>query len=142
MREIRWDCNVKGCYRKLMPRLEAFDDCFPGSIGMSDVDGIVEYRGRFLLLEWKAPGGTLTRGQSIMFEQMTAASPMFTVVVVAGEPQDMTVDTVQVFQGGKSKPPEKCTFDSLRARIFAWAKRAERSAARPSRRAAWPTPTP
>lgn len=130
MRDMRWKCNVDGCYRKLMPKLGALDDCSPGRIGMSDVDGIVEIAGRFLLLEWKSAGGDLTVGQRIMFERMTSgdADPMrFTVIVVRGHPRDMVVESVQVFSAGKAGAIEACDTSRLRERVRAWAKRAKRA---------------
>lgn len=129
MRLMRWNCfdPDKGCYRKLMPRLGVFDDCFPGKIGMSDVDGIVEVAGRFLLLEFKSNGAALKMGQRIMFERMTAGNsdPMkFTVIVVSGDPETMEVRTVQVFSGGKSGEPEPCSLEQLKERMKVWKCRA------------------
>lgn len=132
MRVMRWDCEAKGCYRQLMPRLGAFDDCFDGKIGMSDVDGVVEVRGRFLFLEWKSAGGAVTTGQRIMFERMTGLSPKITVIVVAGHPREMTVETVTVFHGGRGGKSEPCDLLGLKARIFAWQERAKRDTTRPS----------
>lgn len=138
MRDMRWKCDEKGCYRQLMPRLGGFDDCFPGRIGMSDVDGIVEIGGRFLLLEWKAPGGAVQVGQRIMFERMTAnADPMkFTVIVVCGDPQTLDVESVQVFARGKAGTPESSDLSSLKSRVSAWAERASAAKTRPSKRGA------
>jgi len=107
-----------------MPRLGVFDDCFSGRIGMSDVDGIVEVKGWFLLLEWKAPGGSITTGQRIMFERLTALSPRVTVILVAGDPETMTVERVTVFCRGKVGPTETCDLTALKARIFEWQARA------------------
>ena len=116
--------------------LGAFDDCFPGKIGMSDIDGVVEISGRFLFLEWKSKGGGLTTGQRIMFEQITALSHKVTVIVVCGHPRDMVIETVQVFHRGRSNKPEPCDFDGLKTRLSSWADRARRPRARPSQRVA------
>lgn len=127
MRELRWDCDAKGCFRKLCPKLGFFDDCFPGRIGMSDIDGVVEVRGRFLFLEWKSTGGVVTTGQRIMFEQITSLSSdkmKVTVIVVYGNPENMVVDAMQVFTGGKARNMEKINIDVLKERIGAWAHRA------------------
>ena len=139
MREMRWKCADKGCYRKLMPRLGVFDECFPGRIGMSDVDGIVEIAGRFLLLEWKAEGGRVTTGQRIMFERLTSgnSNPMkFTVILVSGNPETMNVESLQVFTNGKAGPVEPCSLDELKARIQSWSDRAHHAKIRPSARVA------
>jgi len=51
---MRWDCEKQGCFNlKKRPKIELFADCFPGAISFGDVDGRVEYKGRFLELEWK-----------------------------------------------------------------------------------------
>ena len=135
MREIRWKCDEKGCYRQLMPRLGVFDECFDGRIGMSDVDGIVEIAGSFLIMEWKAPGGAVSTGQRIMFERLTALSRKLTVILVHGNPADMSVTAVRVFHSGAAGSVERCDIRELKARIFAWAERAKMARVRPSMRA-------
>jgi hypothetical protein len=73
MRKLTWNCDLKGCYHdKACPKLGLFDECFPGKIGMGDVDGIVEINGNFLILEWKAFTSEIPRGQELMFERLTA----------------------------------------------------------------------
>jgi len=136
MRALRWNCGENGCFRNLCPKLGVFDECFPGRIGMSDVDGVVEIAGCFLFMEWKSPGGAVTTGQRIMFEQLTGLSPRVTVIVVCGEPETMTVDTVQVFQNGKAGPVAPATLEGLRERIRAWAAAVKMRRTRPSRRVA------
>jgi len=135
---LRWNCKEQGkCYNlTLRPRIEEFAGCFPGKIGMSDVDGIVEIGGYFLLIEWKSSGGAVTGGQRIMFEQLTALSPRITVVVVSGEPREPTVESIQVFRNGVGSLPEKCTLDDLKRRLTTWASEAAKRRVRPSRRAA------
>lgn len=136
MRALRWDCGDKGCFRNLCPKLGMFDECFPGRIGMSDVDGVVELSGCFLFMEWKSPGGAVTTGQRIMFEQLTGLSPRVTVIVVCGDPRCMAVETVQVFQRGKGGPVEAATLDGLRERIRAWVRAVQERRTRPSQRVA------
>ena len=136
MRDLRWICKDKGCFRTMCPKLGAFDECFPGRIGMSDIDGVVEIGGRFLFLEWKAQGGRVGTGQRIMFEQLTALSPKMTVIVVSGHPREMVIETVQVFVGGKGNAAEPCDLDGLKARISAWAQRSSMARIRPSARVA------
>lgn len=134
---MRWSCASSGCYNEtLRPRIEVFAECFPGRIGMSDIDGVVEIAGRFLFLEWKAQGGSVQTGQRIMFERMTALSHKITVIVVAGHPREMTVETVQVFQGGNASAPEATDIEGLKARVKAWADRAQMARIRPGRRIA------
>jgi hypothetical protein len=89
---MRYDCSKNGCYNKtLRPKIETFAECFPRKIGMSDVDAIVEIGGKFLMIEWKAKGGSLGRGQEIMFEKLTSEGKQFVVYVVEGCPETMEV---------------------------------------------------
>jgi hypothetical protein len=132
MRVLRWLCEEKGCFRQLCPKLGEFDDCFPGRIGMSDIDGVVEISGRFLLLEWKSAGGSVQTGQRIMFERLTALSHKITVIVVSGDPREMLIQSVQVFHNGKSGPAELSDMDGLKARIKQWSDRARNVRIRPS----------
>ena len=129
MRKMRWDCNQNGCFRKLCPKLGVFDECFPGKIGMSDIDGVVEISGNFLFMEWKSDGGALRDGQRIMFERMSRLSPMITVIVVFGDPEEMSVESIQVFEHGSKRPPEPCSLDVLKDRIKKWTSRALRKSA-------------
>lgn len=135
---MRWNCKAQGkCYNEtLRPRIEEFAACFPGRIAMSDVDGIVEIGGYFLLIEWKSAGGAVTGGQRIMFEQLTALSPRITVVVVSGEPRAPTVQQIQIFRRGVGALPEPCDLRGLQLRIERWANEAKTRRVRPSRRAA------
>lgn len=135
---MRWNCKEKGkCYNlTLRPRIEEFAGCFPGRIAMSDVDGIVEIGGCFLLLEWKAAGGVVTGGQRIMFEQLTALSRKITVVVVSGEPRAPTVESIQIFRNGVGSLPEACNLAQLQERIRQWSERAAQRRVRPSQRSA------
>lgn len=69
------------------------DPCFPGKIKVTDIDGLVERKGHFLVLETKSPGVTIPLGQEIMFKRLQQ-SRMFTVVVVWGktnQPQEMQI---------------------------------------------------
>jgi hypothetical protein len=103
---------------------------------MSDIDGVVEISGYFLFLEWKAPGGAVTGGQRILFEQLTALSHRVTVIVVSGEPRQPTVENIQVFRRGVGSLPEACNFEQLQARIKGWADKAKLRKVRPSQRGA------
>lgn len=53
-----------------------------GRCAVSDLDGIVERGGRFLVLETKMPGVDVPRGQAIMFDAMVRAG--MTVIVIWG----------------------------------------------------------
>lgn len=89
---MRYSCKDKGCYNlNLRPKIETFSECFPRNIGMTDIDAIVEIGGKFCIIEWKAKGGSLGRGQEIMFERLTKDNQQFVVYVVEGCPQTMEV---------------------------------------------------
>ena len=53
----------------------------------SDVDGICERNGHFLIMEWKRPGEQASGGQKILLKAL-AANPKFVVIVVIGHTDD------------------------------------------------------
>jgi len=122
---MRWDCAKQGCFnRKKRPKIELFADCFPRRIAFSDVDGIVEVKGNFLALEWKEHQ-RLPKGQKILFERFTSLCPA-TVIIVEGNAETMTVDTIRVVWDGVISPPEgepaePCDLQQLKELIAAWA---------------------
>jgi hypothetical protein len=62
------------------------DGCFGGSrIRVSDVDGIVEHNGYFLLIEAKSAGKDVPRGQAILFDHLVA-NEHWAVLVIWGAP--------------------------------------------------------
>ena len=56
----------------------------------SNVDGILERNGQFLILEWKRPGEKVSEGQRIMLQAL-AAKPSFMVVIIYGNTDNETV---------------------------------------------------
>jgi hypothetical protein len=70
-------------FMRSLPDWTEFNDCFaPSRIRISDIDGIVERNGQFLVLDLKHPNATLNQGQTILYRQL--AKKGFTVVVVFG----------------------------------------------------------
>ena len=62
------------------------DGCFGSSrISPTDIDGIVEVGGRFLLLEAKGAKARVTRGQARMFDALMRTG-VFTIFVIYGYP--------------------------------------------------------
>jgi len=60
------------------------DDCFGGTrIRVTDVDGLVERRGHFLLIEAKSSGAPIPKGQAILFDALVK-NPKWHVLVVWG----------------------------------------------------------
>lgn len=100
---MRFSCDGGKCYlTDKVPNLGEFDDCFPGKIGFGDVDGLIERRGSFLVVEWKEPDAPLTTGQLITFKHLSTV-PTITVLVVEGDNSRMTVNSVsQVTESGLS----------------------------------------
>jgi hypothetical protein len=56
----------------------------------SNVDGILERNGQFLILEWKRPKEKISEGQRIMLQAL-AAKPSFMVVIIYGNTDNETV---------------------------------------------------
>ena len=55
----------------------------------SNVDGIAERNGYFLILEWKRPGEKMSEGQKRLLQAL-AANPKFMVVVIIGDTDNGT----------------------------------------------------
>ena len=56
----------------------------------SNVDGILERNGQFLILEWKRPSEKVSEGQRIMLQAL-ASKPSFMVVIIYGNTDNETV---------------------------------------------------
>lgn len=56
----------------------------------SNVDGIAERNGRFLMMEWKRPGEKISTGQKILLQSLSL-TPRFTVIIINGNTDDQTV---------------------------------------------------
>ena len=56
----------------------------------SNVDGIAERNGQFLIMEWKRPREKVSDGQRIMLQAL-AAKPSFMVVIIYGNTDNETV---------------------------------------------------
>jgi len=125
MRQMRWDCLTSGCFRITCPKLGMLDDCFPGKIGMSDIDGAVEVNKHFLFLEWKSYQGDIPTGQKIYFERLTALSDKITAVIVSHDVSPENVTHCQVVSKGKFHEAETCDFAELCSRIKKWSDKAE-----------------
>jgi len=55
----------------------------------SNVDGIAERNGHFLIMEWKRPGEKVSDGQKRLLQAL-AATPKFMVVVIIGDTDNGT----------------------------------------------------
>lgn len=97
--------------------------CFAGTkIRVSDLDGIVERNGEFLVLEAKSPDVPLKKGQRIMFEQMVK-SGHHTVFVLWGTPS--TPERICVFSSKHPTGWEQTTsLVEAQRLVAAWFERA------------------
>ena len=68
-----------------------FKGLIPGNENFlpSDLDGIAERNGHFLIMEWKRPGEKMSDGQKYLLKAL-AANPKFMVVVIIGNTDDGT----------------------------------------------------
>lgn len=98
-----------------------FDGCFGKSrIRVSDLDGIVEKNGRFLVIEAKSHGATVPLGQKRMFDAM-ANTGFFTVLILFGEtnaPHSMQVTTRH--NGRVVSVEQRASIEDVRAMVTRW----------------------
>lgn len=94
---LRWNCEKDGCFNKVRrPKIEEFAECFPGSIALTDVDGVVEINGKLLFLEWKTSSHEIPTGQAILFERLFDKEKYDALVlVVDGDASTMEVRSYQ-----------------------------------------------
>lgn len=118
---MRWDCRDKGCYlNKSMWDWAIFDGCFGDTrVKPTDVDGLVERNGHFLLIETKGDSvGGLNRGQHITYKQ-AANLGRVTVLVLYGHRNNPTRMTV-IAPGGDVTVYKDCTLEDVRAFVRRW----------------------
>lgn len=58
----------------------------------SNIDGIAERNGKFLVMEWKRPNESVSKGQQILLQKL-ASQPNFTVLIIQGNTDDELVIT-------------------------------------------------
>lgn len=114
---MRWDCKRDGCFNERC-RLQ-FDRL--SALGMTDVDGITEQNGNFLLIEWKQVEKPLATGQRILFERLTAI-PQFTVLVVVGDASKMEAKSMMIIRSGRVGAFHRCSIEDVRRYIHYWAR--------------------
>ncbi len=76
------DCQ----YCKKLWNWQFLDECFTNNIRVTDIDGFVERRDHYLVIETKGSGVPIPKGQQRMIESMHR-SGCITVLVAWGEPQ-------------------------------------------------------
>lgn len=94
------------------------DGCFGDTnIRITDVDGLVERNGMYLLLEAKSPGVQIKKGQAIMYERL-ARLRCFTVLIVWGKANQP--ERIQVTSYKSSRTIENASIESLRGVVKEW----------------------
>ena len=117
---LRWDCDKRGCFNKLRrPKIEMFHDCFPGRISFGDVDGIVEVKGKALMLEWKSEMMPLPTGQQIMYSRITKGKKI-TVICVVGDAETMNVTHYGFYYDGKFSDWRESNLQGVKEKIKEW----------------------
>lgn len=120
---LRHDCERHGCYRAELWDWTPFNDCFGNSgIRISDIDGMVERNGLFLLLDGKRVGTSLKSGQLRLYRSF-AETKAGTAIVFHGDPttHPQMVCTVRIWRpGGDFEGPLSCDLDGLRQIVGAW----------------------
>lgn len=91
--------------------------CFGNTkIEPTDIDGFVERRGHFLVLETKRVGVPIPIGQERTFQAMLH-SKLFTVIVVWG---NKSPEYMKVYSGNKVTETKKCSLDDFRNVVKWW----------------------
>lgn len=123
MTNLRHQCDRNGCYREQLWDWTPFNDCFGDSgIRISDIDGMVERNGLFLMLDGKnvGPDGGcfISAGQRRMYEQFAYKGGH--VIVFWGHPPASVLWMRQWLPGGQLKDKQEIDLDGLRAVVSAW----------------------
>lgn len=94
------------------------DGCFGHTrVRPTDIDGLVERNGQFLLLEGKSPGKSVPTGQEIIFRRLLKTG-IFTIIVIWGIPD--TPESLKLFYRTSVKTIEPATLADLRAAVHSW----------------------
>ena len=119
---IRWNCNTDGCYKeKCVPDWGPLDGYLPRGCRPTDVDGIIEIDGRFLLLEFKSHGGQLQCAQRWLFERLTAdSSNVLVVVMSAGTNELESLQKIRFVRNGKMGEWIPCNLSQFIERYRNW----------------------
>ena len=100
-----WDWGtLKGCFGETMIR-------------PTDVDGLVERRGRFLVLEAKGNGVSVPQAQAILFERLRKLN-VFTIIVVWGKCPK--VKAMQVYSAASVSTKYSATLADFRHAVSEW----------------------
>jgi hypothetical protein len=94
--KMRHDCggSAPNCFNiKKRLKFSVLEKAMPRKIGFTDIDGFSELNGYCCFIEWKEPGSPLEYAQETAFKRLTELSPKIVVFVVAGDAEDMSVQS-------------------------------------------------
>ena len=119
---MRYECAAGHCWLdEHVARLGEFDECFPGRIGFTDVDGLVERNGHALVIELKRPGAPLPTGQRIVLERMTTRmGDDFQAIVVWGSQDWSGPLEWQRWERGRPSLRQPVTLAEIKAHCRKW----------------------
>ena len=110
--------NMKNYTNSVWQWCEVLKGCFGNTtIEPSDIDGIVERNGYFLVIEAKGKNARMSRGQEIMLRRL-AKIDKFTVVVVWGDKYKPERLLVMTKEGDKNY--ENINVSKLRHVVIEW----------------------
>lgn len=138
---LRHECETDGCYRAELWDWTPFNSCFGDSgIRISDIDGIVERNGLFLMLDGKRIGRRgerdISDGQRRLY--LRFAEKGGHVLVFHGQPPRTVEWLRQWLPGGEFVRERPCSLDGLRGIVadwYIWANGMRPAAAKPSTQA-------
>jgi hypothetical protein len=120
---LRHECEKDGCYRAELWDWTPFNDCFGDSgIRISDIDGIVERNGLFLMLDGKRVGRrgerAISNGQRRLYTQF--ANKGGHVLVFHGQPPITVQWLRQWLPGGEFIQERACDLAGMRTVVAEW----------------------
>jgi len=94
------------------------DGCFKRNIKVTDIDGLVEAGGRFLLLEAKSSNAPIPDGQRFAFEALVKTG-LWTVLVMWGKPNEP--ESYLLMDGRPGRPEIKsCDRTEIQFIVSTW----------------------
>ncbi len=83
-------------YKNIYHDYDMFQNCFgTTNIMPTDIDGVVERHGNFLIMEFKPEGKPLSKGQHILYYQLSLLNK-FTVIILYHETREDFHDSIKV----------------------------------------------
>lgn len=105
-------------YVDTLPDWSMLDGCFDGLIRPMDIDGMVEHRGMFLILEQKTGLAQVKQGQSIAF--MAFTKQQSGNVVIAFGARDRDIFWIHRYVNGKVQVARDPSLEVLRRCCSLW----------------------